>query len=264
MGVRENFSQARVVRQINFQTEGCILKEYQETSAAVIYKENYKMKNITTLGALSLAFLLAGTGLVHAGDSKNIKEISPAAAPAVSDWAVELGTGIEYSNVRTSGLEGSTHVPLKLSAILKIDDVSNDQFLGGIFRGYTDFLFTGYGRFISGAPEHHIFGIQSGPRYSFVQPGWKLVPYVESEVGLGFADSNGRYPVGGPKSSGLGEDFNFTFTVGTGVKYDFTPQVYGKLAVKYTHYSNAGLSEPNKQNEPVDSFGPEVAVGYRF
>jgi opacity protein-like surface antigen len=215
---------------------------------------------------LKLALVVSMTSPAFAGlGASSFKPITTTSPGHSSDWAIEVSTGAEFSNIRADQSEGSNQIPVKLTGVYTIDEVSNDKLLNGILRGNTEFLFSGYGRAIIDGREHHLFGIQSGPRYNFVQPGWKLVPFIESEVGLGFADSNGRYAYGlknGP--SGLGQDFNFMFTVGAGVKYDITADLYTHVAIKYTHYSNAGLSEPGRQNEGIDSAGPEFALGYRF
>ncbi|MCE0499729.1 MAG: acyloxyacyl hydrolase, partial [Methylacidiphilales bacterium] len=100
-------------------------------------------------------------------------------------------------------------------------------------------------------------GLLVGPRYNFVQPGWKLIPYVEGGVGFDFADS-------APQLGGLGQDFNFSFEVGAGAKYQFTDNFYARLGVEYQHLSNAGLSEPVNPNHPIDALGPKLSFGYAF
>ena len=83
-----------------------------------------------------------------------------------------------------------TLVPITLTASLKIDNVSLDNFLGGWLRGYSEFYFQGEYEQIVHGPENHYEGILVGPRYNFVQPGWKIIPFVEGGVGMGFTDSN--------------------------------------------------------------------------
>jgi len=61
-----------------------------------------------------------------------------------------------------------------------------------------------------------------GPRYNFVQPNWKIVPFISGGVGFCFADSN-------PRQGGLGEDFNFSFEVSTGFKYLITDDWFARL-----------------------------------
>jgi opacity protein-like surface antigen len=204
--------------------------------------------------ALSLTPLPAGTEMQ---DTKSMQGMTPPVC-CEKDWTVELGSGVLFSNVRSGQPnQAYTIVPISLTASLAVDDVSLDHFLGGIFRGYTEFYFTGdYDQIVRG-PENRYEGLVVGPRYNFVQPGWKIIPYVEGGVGFVFADSK-------PQFGGLGEDFNFTFTVGAGAKYMITDDWFVRLGVEYQHVSNAGLSEPQEPNHPIDALGPKLSIGYAF
>jgi opacity protein-like surface antigen len=200
--------------------------------------------------AFALPRAMAGT---------DMKEITPPTCTCTDkDWTLELGTGVSWSNVRSGQPnQAYTTIPVSLTATLKVDDVSLDHFLGGFLRGNTEFFFRGdYEQFVHG-PENHFEGIMVGPRYNFVQPGWKLIPYCEGGVGVGFADSN-------PQQGGLGQDFNFTFEVGVGAKYLINDTWFVRGGVEYQHVSNAGLSEPEAQNHPIDELGPKVSFGYSF
>jgi opacity protein-like surface antigen len=167
--------------------------------------------------------LLLSLPQAHAGTE--IAQPAPATIVTEKEWTLELGSGVTWSNVR-SGLpnQAYTIVPISLTASLALDDVSLDNFLGGWLRGYSEFYFRGDYDVIAHGPEHHYEGILVGPRYNFVQPGWKLIPYVEGGVGFDFADAN---PVGG----GLGQDFNFSFDVGAGAKYQITDDFFVRLGV---------------------------------
>jgi len=200
--------------------------------------------------ALALSPAFAGTDMTQI--------TPPATIVTEKEWTLELGSGTTFSNVR-SGLpnQAYTIVPVSLTASLALDDVSLDNFLGGWLRGYSEFYFRGdYDEIVRG-PEHHFEGLMVGPRYNFVQPGWKLIPYVEGGVGFDFADSN-------PSHGGLGQDFNFSFDVGAGAKYQFTDNFFGRLGVEYQHLSNGGLSEPVNPNHPIDALGPVLSFGYAF
>lgn len=198
---------------------------------------------------LSLSRAMAGT---------DMKAITPPSVCSDKEWTLELGSGALWSNVRSGQPnQAYTLVPINLTASLKIDDVSLDNFLGGWLRGYTEFYFRGdYDQIVHG-PENHYEGIMVGPRYNFVQPGWKIVPFIEGGVGIGFADSN-------PAWGGLGQDFNFTFDVGAGAKYNICDDFFVRLGVEYQHVSNAGLSEPQFANHPIDALGPKLSFGYSF
>ncbi len=215
----------------------------------------------TAVLATSSAF--AGDKVVDNKEIDNKKMVETCGSCDEKNWATELSSGILFSNVRSSAAYNTTLVPVQLAAAMKIDDVSLDDFAGGIFRGNTEFLFRGdfyqsvWGR------ENHLGGISVGPRYNFVQPGWKIVPFVEGTVGVLFADSD---PLSRPDGSavGLGQDFNFTFGVAAGFRYDINDSWYLRLACDYMHVSNAGLSEPEHQNKAIDALGPKLSVGYRF
>ena len=209
---------------------------------------------------LTCLALVAAFSLPRAVAGTDMKEITPPSCGSCSekDWTIELGTGVSWSNVRSGEPNAAyTVVPISLTASLKLDDVSLDHFLGGYLRGYSEFFFRGDYEQIVHGPENHFEGIMVGPRYNFVQPGWKVIPYVEGGVGLGFADSN-------PAQGGLGQDFNFTFEAGAGAKYLLCDDFYVRLGVEYQHVSNAGLSEPEFPNHPIDELGPKLSFGYSF
>ncbi|MFZ2641364.1 MAG: acyloxyacyl hydrolase [Verrucomicrobiia bacterium] len=175
------------------------------------------------------------------------------------DWSLEAGSGVLFSNMRSSNLDGYTLVPASVMASLKLDDPSEDE---GWWRGNSEFAFRAYGMAITHGPESRMVGIDFGPRYNFVQPGWKVVPFVGAMVGFGFADTQ-DYPTAAVPY-GLGQDFNFKFTINTGIRYDINASWFVRLMVEYVHFSNAGLSEPARENRAIDAIGPQLSVGCRF
>ncbi len=202
---------------------------------------------------LSLSPAFAGTEM-----KSDMKEITPPEKGcAEKDWTIELGSGCLFSNVRVNGPASYTMVPINVTASLKLDDVSLDNFLGGWLRGYSEFYFNaGYFDIVSG-PETRYAGIMVGPRYNFVQPGWKIIPFLSGGVGLGFANS-------APQLGGLGQDFNFSFETSAGIRYNINDDWFLRLAVEYKHISNAGMSEPTNPNHPIDALGPQLSAGYAF
>jgi opacity protein-like surface antigen len=203
--------------------------------------------------ALSFSRAVAGTEMQQTETNGN----TPPSCCSEKDWTLELGSGVSWSNVRSGQPnQAYTVVPISLTASLKLDDVSLDHFMGGYLRGYSEFFFRGDYEQILRGPETHFEGFMAGPRYNFVQPGWKIIPYVEGGVGFDFADSN---PAGG----GLGQDFNFSFEAGAGAKYNICDDFYVRLGVEYQHLSNAGLSDPIP-NHPIDELGPKLSFGYSF
>jgi len=214
-----------------------------------------KLACLVAVLALPSTRAMAGTEMTTTTDPKDAKTMCTLCE---KDWTIELGSGVAFSNVRSGQPnQAYTVVPIQLTASLKLDDVSLDNFLGGWLRGYSEFYFEGqYDQIVHG-PENHYEGLMVGPRYNFVQPGWKIVPFIEGGVGIGFADSN-------PLQGGLGQDFNFSFEVAAGAKYNINDDWFLRLACQYQHVSNAGLSEPQFANHPIDMLGPVLSVGYSF
>jgi hypothetical protein len=178
---------------------------------------------------------------------------------AEPEWSFEVGSGVMFSNVRSQSADGYTLVPAFMMASLKLDDPSDDE---GWCRGYTEFAFRAYGMAITHGPESRIVGLDVGPRYNFVQPGWKVVPFIGAMVGFGFADTQ-DYP-NPAVPYGLGQDFNFKFGVNTGIRYDINKDWFLRLMAEYAHFSSAGLSEPARRNRAIDAIGPQLSVGCRF
>ena len=206
---------------------------------------------------VAVAMAMALCGLAGAAD---VQPVAPSPGDKEKgDWTLEAGSGVLFSNVRSSSLDGYTLVPASLTASLKLDDPSEDE---GWWRGYTEFAFRPYDMAITHGPESHIVGMDFGPRYNFVRPGWKVVPFIGAMVGFGFANTQDYSNPAAPR--GLGQDFNFQFTVNTGIRYDINDSWYVRLTLEYVHFSNAGLSEPARQNRAIDAAGPQLSFGYRF
>jgi len=121
-------------------------------------------------------------------------------------------------------LDGYTLVPASIAASLKLDDPSKDE---GWWRGYSEFAFRPHGMAVTRGLESRIVGLDFGPRCNFVQPGWRLVPFVGTMVGFGFANTQ-DYP-NPTVPYGLGQDFRFKFTVNLGVRYDINDTWYVRL-----------------------------------
>jgi len=211
---------------------------------------------VAAVTLLSLPRATAGTEMKQI-DPKDVTTATDKCCTE-KDWTLELSTGVSWSNVRSGSPNVSyTTIPIQLTASLKLDDVSLDNVAWGIFRGYSEFYFSGQYEQIVHGPENHYEGLMVGPRYNFVQKGWPVIPYVEGGVGIGFADSN-------PAAGGLGQDFNFSFSAGAGAKYLINDDFFVRLGVEYQHMSNAGLSEPANPNHPIDELGPKISFGYSF
>ncbi|MEM1059087.1 MAG: acyloxyacyl hydrolase [Verrucomicrobiota bacterium] len=229
------------------------------------------MEKMIKTSAAFLAVLLVASGLTRAGeiyvDEKQLEKTCE-----FKDWSLEIGSGIQFSNIRTDRAYDTTFVPIDLTAELIVDDEATYmQAVEGNnwYDGYTSFLFRGNYSAVTWGVEDYIAGISVGPRYNFTVKDWVdecgygLIPFVGAEVGFAFADSDPEFP-GANNQRGLGQDFNFMFGVEAGFRYDIDDKFFLRLSGLYRHYSNAGLSEPGIKNEAIDSIGPQLSFGVRF
>jgi hypothetical protein len=197
----------------------------------------------------------AAAGEVGTEPQKSLTEDQP--PPAWSRWGVELGTGALFSNVRVSHLDGYSLLPIELTLTRSFGRVGSGSALEGnaeaLVRGYHTVVLL-YGT------ESRLDGFNFGGRYNFLALGERLVPFVESTGGLAFADSR-KVTIDG-EDHGLGQDFNFNFTLSVGLRYAFTKRGFVRIAAICSHYSNAGLSEPERSNRQIDAVGPMFTLGF--
>jgi hypothetical protein len=126
-----------------------------------------------------------------------------------------------------------------------------------LLRGNTEFTFGGTYTAITEGPEAVFAGPLMGVRYNFIQPSWKLVPYADLRVGLGYTDAKGPYEVKHHlRDYGQGQDFTFTFLMSAGLRYNFSPRYSASLAFMAMHISNLYLSEPKYINHGINVVGP--------
>jgi opacity protein-like surface antigen len=186
---------------------------------------------------------------------------TPQAAPA-ANWAVELASGVTFANVRDPHIPGYTLVPVDLALSRRLDGPILENFAGGLFRGTPEALIKGNYIAVAHGIESRIAGGDLGARYNFEQPGRNWAPYAEADVGLAWADAHPVIIDGA--QHGLGQDFNFTFSLAAGIRFDLNTRTYMRLGAVFSHYSNGGLSEPAHSNRAIDAAGPMLAFGLRF
>lgn len=180
----------------------------------------------------------------------------------ITPWSVEIGSGLLWSNVRDQSIPGDTMVPVQMTLARAFQKNLLHEALGGLFEGTSEATLKGYGTYVINDAESRIAGFTGGMRYNFTHAQSRLVPFFEANVGLAWADAHPY--VENRVAHGLGQDFNFNFSVGTGLRYDLSEHWFTRAELEYTHYSNAGLSEPQHPNLAIDGLGFICSVGYRF
>lgn len=153
---------------------------------------------------------------------------------------------------RQAGLPYYTLVPTSLMVGWQLYNPRGPWFL----RGTTEFSFGGVYTAIVKGPESIFTGPIIGLRYFFVQPNTRMVPFAYLRGGLGYTDAQGPYEVAHHQPDiGQGQDLTFTFSMGSGLRYDFNARYSAYVSVDFMHISNAYLSEPKYYNHGVNVVG---------
>jgi hypothetical protein len=129
-----------------------------------------------------------------------------------------------------------------------------------IFRGNTDFSFSGSYTAIPRGPETRYFAFDYGIRRNFIPPRSRIVPYVEGRGGIG--DINAKGPKGVEYAQG--QDMAFTLMVGSGARYSFSPRYAVSAGMNYMHVSNFYLSEPRYEDFGINVYGATVGIYMRL
>jgi hypothetical protein len=128
---------------------------------------------------------------------------------------------------------------------------------GGIFAGNVEALIA-----LSGGAVIESFGsFLVGPtallRYNFVQPGWKIVPYVQGGAGFIYSDASED----DKEQDAIGQEIEFTPQASVGFRYLLTDNLSVDAEFIYHHISNASMSS---RNDGINALGGLVGVSYFF
>lgn len=129
-----------------------------------------------------------------------------------------------------------------------------------IFRGNTDFTFSGSITAIPRGPESHYYAFNFGIRRNFVYRNWKVVPYWEQRGGAGIIDA--KEPLG--ILFAQGQNLTFTYNMGAGVRYNIDSKYSFSAGLNYMHISNAYLSQPAFYNYGINVYGPMFGLNVRL
>jgi hypothetical protein len=149
-----------------------------------------------------------------------------------------------------------TLAPIIASLRWQMDSVRGPNFL----RGNWDLTVSGSLALVPRGPETRYFAYIMGVRRNFVQPRWRIAPYLEGRLGLGNIDA--KEPLGVRYAQG--QNFTFTVMLGSGVRYNFNPRYSMSAGVGYMHISNLYLSEPKYPNYGINVYGPMVGINVRL
>jgi len=125
-------------------------------------------------------------------------------------------------------------------------------FLRGNWEGLVEvsnaIIFKGFGNYIG--------GITALIRYNFVQPDWKVVPYVQGGAGIVYNDAYKDQT-----QQAIGQAIEFTPQFSLGLHCLITRKWSLDVEGMFHHISNAGMSDRNRS---INALGGFLGVTYFF
>jgi hypothetical protein len=160
-----------------------------------------------------------------------------------------IGSGVFISNIiRTSNRPNCDYAFGYAEAGYMITEPKGD----GFFRGSLELAPEIWGAGVYQGPGSYIAGATLLFRYNFVQPGWRVVPYIEAGGGGTFLNIPHSYD---------GKDFNFNLDGAIGLRYFLTEKCSINAEYRLQHISNADLWD---HNVGLNADGPAVGFSVFF
>lgn len=101
-------------------------------------------------------------------------------------------------------------------------------------------------------PGNYIAGGTAWVRYNFVQPRWRVIPYVQGGAGIEALDMDSEL---------VGGQFAFNLNVGAGARYLVNRNWSVNLECLYQHLSNATIY---RHDVGINAVGPMLSISYFF
>ena len=132
----------------------------------------------------------------------------------------------------------------------------SDPHGSSVLAGNFEFLLQAFGGPIFEGPGSGVGGAAMIIRYNFVQPGTRLVPFVQGGAGGIYSDISDT-----TSQELLGSNLNFNLETAIGIKYLMNRKWSVILEMDYRHVSDAGITT---RNDGLDSIGGTIGLGYLF
>jgi len=126
----------------------------------------------------------------------------------------------------------------------------------GFLRGNWEVLAEISNSIIFKGPGNYIGGVTGLLRYNFVQPDWKVIPYIQGGVGIVYNDAYKD-----ETQQAIGQAIEFTPQCSLGLHYLIARNWSLDAEGMFHHISNAGLS---KRNRSINAVGGFLGVTYFF
>ncbi|HEX4264551.1 MAG TPA: acyloxyacyl hydrolase [Verrucomicrobiae bacterium] len=164
-------------------------------------------------------------------------------------YEVTLASGVMFSPI---GADRNRHtVDYSLSG-LQLGWMFTEPGQSAWWRGNWELAVEAMGGGVFEGRGNYFAGGTAWVRYNFVQPGWRVVPYVQTGAGAEATDMDQRL---------IGETFNFNLGVSAGARY-FVAQNWALITeFRYQHISNATIA---RHDIGINAVGPMVGVSFFF
>jgi lipid A 3-O-deacylase len=127
-----------------------------------------------------------------------------------------------------------------------------DADAGGWLRGNWEISLEAMGGEVFSGKGSYIVGGTLWFRYNFVQPNWRVVPYLQAGGGAEALDMDRHL---------IGQTFNFNLDVAAGMRCFLARNWALDLECRYQHLSNAKISN---HDIGINAVGPMIGVSYFF
>jgi lipid A 3-O-deacylase len=196
--------------------------------------------NPSKIAVLTLVSLLAASGLAFAGPvamrSEKSSSVTTWDAFAKGNRELELLAGAFWgANAKDTPRRpdyGFCLVSLRYGCML------TDPVGEGWCRGNLEFLVGAFGGPIWEGPGDYLLGADLNLRYNFVQPGAKVVPFIQITGGGSYSDI-----ADDPVQTYLDSDWNFELGASLGLRWMLSERSALTAAFEWRHLSNAGSGE---------------------
>ncbi|MCF8143102.1 MAG: acyloxyacyl hydrolase [Deltaproteobacteria bacterium] len=118
----------------------------------------------------------------------------------------------------------------------------------GIFEVTNSIIFKGFGNYMG--------GVTALVRYNFVQPDWKVIPYLQAGAGIIYNDAYKDQ-----SQNAIGQAIEFTPQASVGLHYMISDKWALDVEGMIQHISNADMAE---RNSGINAVGGFVGITYFF
>jgi hypothetical protein len=202
------------------------------------------------------------TGVGTRDENSDQLSIDADAAPKEwSKWSFSSESVYAFENIENPWFAAALHPHKKnpldykfateiLSARYRLTENAGPLFLRGNLEFGIGPMFTA----IVNGPESYFVGAVGGFRYNFVQPGARLMPYLELRGGIGKSDSRKIY-------KSLQCDATLTYLLGGGFRYQLTSRWSVAVGAIDQHLSTGYFA---KRDYGSDALGVNAAIELRY